>query len=114
MMKGAKSYLQKSSGMGPLTVLKCLETILKVIMDKLVLVICLIQVTSFQEAYLERGVDFYDDFLDDVPSASQIKKDARALYGALFSACQIGEGRRTLMENRDKQNGIRSWRQLVQ
>jgi hypothetical protein len=40
--------------------------------------------SSFQEAYLylERGVDCYVDFLDDVPSASHIKKDARALHGA--------------------------------
>jgi hypothetical protein len=43
--------------------------------------------SSFQEAYLERGADCYDDFLDEVPSASQIKKDARALHGALLSAC---------------------------
>jgi hypothetical protein len=72
--------------------------------------------SSFQEAYLERGVDAdcYVDFLDEVPSASQIKKDARALYGALLSACQSGVGRRILMENRDKQDGIRSWCQLVQ
>jgi hypothetical protein len=26
--------------------------------------------SSFQEAYLERGVDCHDDFLDEVPSAS--------------------------------------------
>ena len=56
--------------------------------------------TGFQTAYLERGVDCYVDFLDEVPSASQIKKDARALYGALLSACQGGVGRRILMENR--------------
>jgi hypothetical protein len=65
--------------------------------------------SNFQEAYLERGVDCYVDFLDGVPSASQIKKDARALYGALLGACQSGVGRRILMENRDKQDGIRSW-----
>jgi hypothetical protein len=70
--------------------------------------------SSFQKAYLERGVDCYVDFLDEVPSASQIKKDARALYGALLSACQSGVGRRILMKNRDKQDGIRSWCQLVQ
>jgi hypothetical protein len=51
--------------------------------------------TEFQTAYLERGVDCYVDFLDEVPSASQIKKDARALYGALLSACQGGVGHRT-------------------
>jgi hypothetical protein len=54
------------------------------------------------------------DFLNEVPSASQIKKDACALYGALLSACQSSVGRRILMENRDKQDGIRSWCQLVQ
>jgi hypothetical protein len=35
--------------------------------------------TSFQTAYLERGVDCHVIFIDEVPSASQIKKDARAL-----------------------------------
>jgi hypothetical protein len=52
--------------------------------------------------------------LDEVPSDSQIKKDACALYGALLSACQNGVGRRILMENRDKQDGIRSWCQLME
>jgi hypothetical protein len=70
--------------------------------------------SSFQKAYLERAVDCYVDFLDEVPSSSQIKKDTRALYGALLSACQTGVGRRILMENRDKQDGIRSWCELVQ
>jgi hypothetical protein len=42
-MKGAKSNLQKSSGMEPSTVLKYLETMLKVIMDDFVLAIYLIQ-----------------------------------------------------------------------
>jgi hypothetical protein len=70
--------------------------------------------SSFQKAYLERGVECYVDFLDEVPSASQIKKDARGLYGALLNACPSGVGRRILMENRDKQDGIRSWCQLVQ
>jgi hypothetical protein len=65
--------------------------------------------SSFQEAYLEWSVDCYVDFLDEVPSDSQIKKDARALYGALLSVCQSGVGRRILMENRDKQESIRSW-----
>jgi hypothetical protein len=41
--------------------------------------------SSFQEAYLERDVDCYADFLNEVPSDSQINKDARALYGALLS-----------------------------
>jgi hypothetical protein len=49
--------------------------------------------SSFQEAYLERVVDCYVDFLDEVPSASQIEKDARAFYGALLSACQNDLGR---------------------
>jgi hypothetical protein len=70
--------------------------------------------SSFQEAYLDMDVNFYADLLDEVPSASQIKKYARALHGALLSACQSGVGRRILMENRDKQDGIRSWCRLVQ
>jgi hypothetical protein len=70
--------------------------------------------SSFQKAYLERGVDCYVDFLDEVTSASQSMKDACALYGALLSACQSGVGRRILMENRDKQDGIHSCCQLVQ
>jgi hypothetical protein len=40
--------------------------------------------------------------MDEVPTASQIKKDSRALYGALFSACQSGVEHRMLMENREK------------
>jgi hypothetical protein len=70
--------------------------------------------SSFQEVYLKRGVDCYVDFLDEVPSASQIKNDACTLYGALLIVCQSGVGSRILMENRDKQDGIRSWCQLVQ
>jgi hypothetical protein len=56
----------------------------------------------------------YVDFLDEVPTASQIKKDVCSLHGTLLSAFQSGVGRRILMENRDKQDGIRSWCQLVQ
>jgi hypothetical protein len=70
--------------------------------------------SSFQEPYLERGVDCYVDFLDEVPSASQIKKDARALFGSFLSAFQSGVGRIILMENREKQDGIWSRCQLVQ
>jgi hypothetical protein len=55
----------------------------------------------------------YVDFLDELPSASQIKKDDRALIGALLSACQSGVGLRLLMENGDKEDGIRSWCHLV-
>ena len=68
---------------------------------------------DFQKAYLEKGADWFVNFLDELHSASQIKKDVRALYGALLSACQSGVGRRILMENRAKQDGIRSWCQLV-
>jgi hypothetical protein len=64
--------------------------------------------SDFQEACLEKGADWYTDFSDEVQSASQIKKDARALYGALLSACQSGVGRMILMKNRGKQDGIRS------
>jgi hypothetical protein len=45
---------------------------------------------DFQAAYLERGPDCFVDFLDEVLSASQIKKDTRALYGALLIAYQGG------------------------
>jgi hypothetical protein len=53
-------------------------------------------------------------FFNEVPSASQVKRDARALYGGSLTACQSGVGFRILMENREKQNGIRSCCQLVQ
>jgi hypothetical protein len=46
--------------------------------------------SSFQDAYLDRGVEGWADFLDEVPSDFQIKMDVRALYGALLSACQSG------------------------
>jgi hypothetical protein len=35
--------------------------------------------SDFQTACLERGIDFFVNFLDKVPSASQIKNDTRAL-----------------------------------
>jgi hypothetical protein len=69
--------------------------------------------SCLQEAYLESIVDCYVDFLDEVPSAYHIKMDASALYGTLLSAFQSGVGRRILMENRDKQDDIGSWCQLV-
>jgi hypothetical protein len=40
--------------------------------------------SSFQEAYLETGFECYARFLDEVPSASQIKKDARELDDTLL------------------------------
>jgi hypothetical protein len=40
---------------------------------------------KFQTAYLERVKECYGDFLDAVPSASHIKKDACALYVAWLS-----------------------------
>jgi hypothetical protein len=70
--------------------------------------------SSFHEAYLVMGINCYVNLLDEVPSASQIKKDACELYGALLSACQSGVGRRILMENRENQDGICSWCQLKQ
>jgi hypothetical protein len=60
---------------------------------------------------LEKGVGRFVDFMDKVTTASQIKKDARALYGALLSACQGEKGRRILMEYRNKQDGVRAWYQ---
>jgi hypothetical protein len=70
--------------------------------------------SSFQKAYLylERAIGCYVDFLDEFPSFSQIKKVTRTLYGALLSACLNGV--RCRIKNRDKQDGICSWCQLVQ
>jgi hypothetical protein len=62
---------------------------------------------------MERGTDCYVDFIDKVPSASQIKKDTGILYGALLRACQGVLGSRILMEKRFKKDGTRSWCQLV-
>jgi hypothetical protein len=36
------------------------------------------------------------------------------LYGVLLNACRSGLGHRILMENKDKQDGIRSWCHLLQ
>jgi hypothetical protein len=60
---------------------------------------------DFHEANLEKDVECYIDFLHEVTSASQIKKDTHAFYGALLSACQSGVGPRILMENRAKESG---------
>jgi hypothetical protein len=57
---------------------------------------------DIQAAYFVKGSKCLIAFLDEVPSASQIKKDTRALYEASLSACQGGLGRRILMENRIK------------
>jgi hypothetical protein len=73
--------------MEPWTILKYLETILNVEGHYGQIGAGYLFDSSFQKAYLKRVVDCYVDFLDEVPSASQIKKDARALYGALLSAC---------------------------
>jgi hypothetical protein len=62
---------------------------------------------------LEKGEDCFVDIMDEIPTTSQIKKHARALYGAILSACQGGIGRRILIENRNKQDGIRAWYQLI-
>jgi hypothetical protein len=56
-------------------------------------------------------VDCYIDFLEEVPSASQIQNEARVLYCTLLSACQRGVGSRILMENRNSQDRIWSWYQ---
>jgi hypothetical protein len=45
---------------------------------------------DFQASYLERGTNRFVDFLDEVPSASQINKGT-PIYGALLSACQRGD-----------------------
>jgi hypothetical protein len=54
-------------------------------------------------------MDCYIDFLDEVSSRFQIKKDASALYEVLLSAFQNDVGRRILMENRSKLDDTRSY-----
>jgi hypothetical protein len=46
-------------------------------------------------------------------SVSQIKKDARALYGGLLSAFQNDLGRIILIKTMIQQGNIHSWYQLV-
>jgi hypothetical protein len=43
-----------------------------------------------QEPYSQERIDFRIYILDEAHSASQIKNDARDLYGALPRACQSG------------------------
>jgi hypothetical protein len=89
-MNDAKYYLQKSSGIEPLTI-DHFEVFRNNVESHYGQIGAgYLFDSSFQEAYLERAVDCYVDFLDEVPSASQIKKDARAFYGALLSAFQSG------------------------
>jgi hypothetical protein len=58
---------------------------------------------------LDRGPDCFVDFLDEVSFTLRSRKT----YEALLSACQCGVGRRILKESRHKQDGNRSWLQLV-
>jgi hypothetical protein len=83
---------------------------IKVIIEKLVQDTYLTQ--NFR-LHTSKCTDCHVDFLDEVPSVSRIKKDARTLYGALLSDFQGGVGRRVFMKNRNKQDGIRAWYQLV-
>ena len=68
---------------------------------------------DFQSAYLKDGSSCYVDFIDEVHSESQVKKDVKALYGALTCACQAGVGRTVLLEYRKTQDGLRAWHKLV-
>jgi hypothetical protein len=112
MMKGANYYVQKLSGMKAIDHFEVFRNNVKGHYGQIGA--GYLFYSSLQEAYLERDVHCYVDFLDEVPSISQIKKDARTLYGELLSACQSGVGRRILIENRDKQDVIRSWCQVLQ
>jgi hypothetical protein len=81
MMKGAEYYLQKSSGIiwdGTIDRFEVFRNNVEghrgqigagYLFD-----------SSFQKDYLERVVECYVDFLDEVPSASQIKEDARTIW----------------------------------
>jgi len=59
---------------------------------------CYLSEMDFQKAFLEKGVDCFVDFLDNIHSSSQIKKDIGDLYGALLRACQSSVGQMVLME----------------
>jgi hypothetical protein len=50
---------------------------------------CYLFDSSFQEAYLERGVDCYVYFLDEVPSSFQMNRDARVLYKLLILHARV-------------------------
>jgi hypothetical protein len=76
-----------------------LEMMLKVNMEKLVHDTYSTQ--NFRMLTL-REVQTVMLILDEVLSASQIKKDAHELYGALLNACKGGVGRRILMERRNE------------
>jgi hypothetical protein len=54
------------------------------------------------------------DFLEEVPFCFPDQEGYTRIVWRITYACQSGVGRRVLMENRDKQDGIRSWRQLAQ
>jgi hypothetical protein len=69
--------------------------------------------TEFQTTYFERFTGCYADFLDEVPSASQIKEDGRTQNCALLSAFQAVLGRCILMEKINKQDGIWACYQYV-
>ena len=43
----------------------------------------------FLEAYLVKEEECFIDFLDDIHSPSQIKKNVRALYGALLMHLKV-------------------------
>jgi hypothetical protein len=50
----------------------------------------------------------------DILITNWLERKGYIQYGTLLSTCQSSVGRRILMENRNKQDGIRSWCQLVQ
>ena len=64
---------------------------------------------EFQKCYIKYGAGCVELFQDDVETQSQFKKDNRALYGALLSACHKGSAKTILIDHKPKQDGIRTW-----
>ncbi len=70
--------------------------------------------SEFVESYEKHGIECYKYFLNDVKTPSQVKKDSRALFGALRSACDQGNGKATITRFKKTQDGILAWKEMVQ
>ena len=68
---------------------------------------------DFQSCYLMNGTQCWIYFQDNVHSQSQTKKDIKALYGALKTACQSGVGKSEILFHKKKQDGVRAWMKMV-
>ena len=68
---------------------------------------------DFQGRYLLNGSACWIYFQDEVPSESQVKKDIKALYGALQTACKVGVGRTIMTKYKSTRDGVRAWIAMV-